>query len=112
MITKQQISDKQQALLRKLSGINSRLEHLWDAARARDYERVMREVDELQSYSDESVSDIKFNVGMLCEDIWDVLDQNEKAEGLSRLLDYQIAFDQIQATVKRWDKILYPNENL
>lgn len=108
MITKEQIVKQSDEILHDLHELYTQLERLWSAANVRDAAAITRECDRLQHLGKVSVGSIRSKVEFLTDDIYEVLEENEKVKDLPKLLDLQMAFDQIQATVKRWDERLYP----
>jgi hypothetical protein len=110
MITKEKIDARIDEIKRELSGVYNNLERVWDAARAGDLGKVMNEVDSLQNLGRNSISGAKSKLDLLNDDLYELIEQQEKTKDLPKLLDFQMAFDQIQSTVKRWDKQLHPEK--
>ena len=110
MITKEKIDARIDEIKRELSGVYNNLERVWDAARAGDLGKVMNEVDSLQNLGRDTISGAKFKLDLLNEDLYELIEQQEKIKDLPKLLDFQMAFHQIQGVVNQWEKKLCPEK--
>lgn len=109
MITKERIREKKERINAELNSLYSELEHLWEWARNAGFHGLANAADNAQHWG-ACVSQVKSDVMFLIEDLYDIVEENEKIKDLPKLLDFQKAFDQIQSTVKRWDERLYPED--
>lgn len=110
MITKEQLKKQHDEILASIRTIDRELDDIWEAARVADFDKVCRLSDHIRYFGPQSLGDTETRLRHLLEDLETVLEENEKTKDLPRLLDFQMAFDQIQATVKRWDERLYPED--
>ena len=110
MITKEQLKKQYDEIVASINTIDRELDDIWEAAMAKDFDKLCRLSDHIRYYGRQSLGSTKTSIKFLLEDLEEVLEENEKTKDLPRLLDFQMAFDQIQETVKRWDERLFPED--
>ena len=112
MITKEQLKNKKRCIDAKFNKLYSALEDVWQYAREKGYVGLMDAADQAQHQfvGGTSIMDIKGDLSLLIDDMYEIIEANEKVKDLPKLIDLQMAFDQIQADVKRWEKRLYSDE--
>lgn len=112
MITKEILNKQANEVYRKLDSLYRQIEDIWSWAMEKGYHGLADVADKAQHQfvKDTSVMDVKNEIRDLLDDVYSAVEQHEKIKELPKLLDYMMAFDQIQADVKRWDKRLYPED--
>lgn len=112
MITKEQLRNTSLQVYQKLNILYSDLEDLWSWAMEKGYGELANAADSAQHsfVSHTSVSDVRDSIESLVDDMYTILEENEKAKDLDRLMRLEKNVGEMRETMRRIDRILDVNE--
>lgn len=113
MITRKELKEAREQILWEADELQKSLEEALKLAKTKKQRELLDYA--IDNYGCVSCAVSMYHWGVsLTNRISECLDEIDRLKGIleksPKLVDYVMAFDQIQADVKRWDKILFPED--